>query len=43
MRDGNRETYTRTTITEKEEKVHKKQYVRFTGISEGGIDKLVTR
>ncbi len=43
VREGNKETYTKTTITEKEEKVHKKHYVRFTGISEQGIDKLVHR
>ncbi len=43
VRDGNRETFTKTTITEKEEKVHKTQYVRFTGVSEQGIEKLVTK
>lgn len=33
----------RTTITEKEEKVHRRQYVRFTGLTEENVDKLITR
>ncbi len=35
VRDGNKETFTKTTITEKEEKIHKRQFVRFTEVSDG--------
>ena len=38
VREGNKETFTKTTITEKEEKIKKTQYVRFTEVSDGSVE-----
>jgi len=40
---ANRETFTRTTVTEREEKVHRKQVVRFTGLSEESAAALAAK